>query len=156
MTVQTPATTTTPPGPAAGRRVGRVILLVLVLAAAVAVLAAVIGIKTWRYGHDARIAADPAAAPGAPALTLPPAHAIAERLAAAIRFATISNEGGVDRDQAAFAGFQAWLAVTYPRVFAELAVTRLNEHALLLEWPGVDQTRAGALFAAHYDVVPVI
>jgi len=120
------------------------------------VLAAVVGIKTWRYGHDARIAADPAAAPGAPAVALPPAHAIAERLAAAIRFATVSNEGGVDRDQAAFAGFRAWLADTYPRVFAELAVTRLNEHALLLEWPGVDQTRAGALFAAHYDVVPVI
>lgn len=87
---------------------------------------------------------------------IPSASLIAERLAAAIRFPTISHEGGVDRDEAAFEEFRAWLAETYPRVFAELSVTQLNQHALLFEWAGVDATRAGALFAAHYDVVPVI
>ena len=135
------------------------------LAAVCVMLAAAIGVNTWQYRSDALARLAPAAVAGAAStaskadaalVPIPAASVIAERLAAAIRFPTISHEGGVDRDEAAFEAFRAWLAETYPRVFAELSVTQLNQHALLFEWAGVDATRAGALFAAHYDVVPVI
>ena len=153
--------------------------VVIALVAACVVLVAVIGIRTWQYGRgaegasaatavagDAPAPAQAAFAPAqavtdpgqaaSPSVSIPAKSVIAEHLAAAIRFPTISHEGGVDRDEAAFEAFRAWLAETYPRVFAELSVTQLNQHALLFEWAGVDATRAGALFAAHYDVVPVI
>ncbi|MDX1696871.1 MAG: M20/M25/M40 family metallo-hydrolase [Thiohalobacterales bacterium] len=43
----------------------------------------------------------------------------------------------------------------FPRVFARLETETVNEHSLLLHWPGGDPSLAPILLTAHSDVVPV-
>ncbi len=79
----------------------------------------------------------------------------ADRLAEAVRFRTVSAQdpAGVDFDQ--FRQFNAFLRVTYPRVFSELQVDVVNDYSLMLTWPGSDPEAGAILFTAHSDVVPV-
>jgi carboxypeptidase PM20D1 len=81
--------------------------------------------------------------------------AVAERLAGALRFETISHAGGVPPDARAFAGLHDYLARTWPRVHAQLARETVGTHSLLYTWPGRDSGAPGVLLAAHMDVVPV-
>ena len=118
------------------------------LAVGLLVLAVVLGINTARFGGNA---------PERAAVTPPPppvdADAI-ERLAGAVRFPTISYEGG-RYDAKAFEDFAAYLAASFPRTHAALTHERVAGHSLLYRWPGSDAAARPILLAAHMDVVPV-
>lgn len=85
----------------------------------------------------------------------PTSREIAERLAGAIRFETVSPEDPADFRGEPFEAHEAYLRETYPRVFAELALEHVNEYTLLFRWAGSDETLRPALFMSHTDVVPV-
>lgn len=118
------------------------------LASALLVLAVVMGINTARFGGDSSERA--AAAPPPPAIDA----ATIERLAGAVRFPTISHEGG-RIDAAPFDGFAAYLATSFPRTHATLTRETVAGHSLLYRWGGSDPAAKPILLAAHIDVVPV-
>lgn len=117
------------------------------LAVALLVLAVVMGINTARFGGDAPARA---AAPPPPAVEA----AAIERLAGAVRFLTISYEGG-RYDAKAFDDFAAYLVTHYPRAHATLTRETVAGHSLLYRWAGRDAAAKPFLLAAHMDVVPV-
>lgn len=79
----------------------------------------------------------------------------AERLAGAIRFETVSYEDRSLIDYGQFYNLLEYLQQSYPRVFTELQVERVNGYSLLLQWPGSDPAARPVLFTGHLDVVPV-
>jgi carboxypeptidase PM20D1 len=82
--------------------------------------------------------------------------ALASRLAAAVRFQTIStDDANVAPSGDAFDGLQRWLEASFPLLHATLARERVAEHALLYTWPGSDPALEPILLLAHQDVVPV-
>jgi carboxypeptidase PM20D1 len=90
----------------------------------------------------------------APALALDEA-ALAERLAASLRFPTISVSADAAPAREDFLAFQRWLAGSYPRLHATLALERVSELSLLFTWRGSRAELEPAVFLAHQDVVPV-
>ncbi len=81
--------------------------------------------------------------------------AAAERLAGGLRFPTVSNADGAGRDDAAFDGFAAYLAATYPLVHASLEREAVGGKTLVYTWRGSDPSLPPVLLLAHQDVVPV-
>jgi carboxypeptidase PM20D1 len=81
--------------------------------------------------------------------------AAAARLAAAVRFRTISHQERNDETAEAFDGLHAWFAETYPRVHSTLGMEKVSEHSRIYEWKGSDPSLDPALLVAHLDVVPV-
>ncbi len=92
---------------------------------------------------------------GADAFAASSADVIAERLAGAIRFETVSREDPAAFDPEPFEGLAAYLRDLYPRTHAALDLERINDHTLLFEWKGTNPELRPALFMAHLDVVPV-
>lgn len=82
-------------------------------------------------------------------------RAIAERLAGAIRFESISYEATEDFDPAPFEALASYLARNYPRTHAELTLTKVSAHSMLFKWQGSAPDLAPGLFMSHLDVVPV-
>lgn len=80
---------------------------------------------------------------------------IAERLAGAIRFETVSYEDAADFRGEPFDALEAYLRETYPRVFSTLSLEKVGGYTLLLRWPGSDPSLEPGLFMSHTDVVPV-
>jgi carboxypeptidase PM20D1 len=80
---------------------------------------------------------------------------IAERLAGAIRFETISFEDSADFDGEPFRQLSDYLRNLYPLTHATLDLERVNEYTLLFRWQGSDPNLQPALFMSHTDVVPV-
>jgi carboxypeptidase PM20D1 len=87
----------------------------------------------------------------APAVLIDEAAA-AGRLAAAVRFRTVSADTG---SAAELARLHAWLAGAFPRVHAALGREVVGGGTLLYAWPGTDPSLAPLLLMAHLDVVPV-
>jgi carboxypeptidase PM20D1 len=83
------------------------------------------------------------------------ARSVAERLAAGLRFATISSQDASELDAEAFRGLHSYLQEAYPRVHRVLARERVNDWSLLYTWRGRDPSLPPVLLAAHIDVVPV-
>ncbi|WP_422364530.1 M20 family peptidase [Pyruvatibacter mobilis] len=81
---------------------------------------------------------------------------VAQRLAEAIRFRTISRQAPDAGDIAAFEAFKAWFGDTYADALAVMRKEEVAGHTLLLTWPGTDAAAQPVLLTAHYDVVPVI
>ena len=81
--------------------------------------------------------------------------AAAERLAAALRFATISHENPADFDGETFLRLHAYLEQTFPGVHSTLDRETVNEYSLLYRWAGSDPSLAPIALLAHLDVVPV-
>ena len=77
------------------------------------------------------------------------------RLQGGLRIRTISYEGGVGRDDAAFEAFHAYLRDQYPRTHAQLVVERISDHSLLYRWVGTDADGPALVLLAHQDVVPI-
>ena len=122
--------------------------LVKLTGLALVVLATLLVVRTWLHQPDARdtaklieIALDE--------------QAIAERLAEAIRYRTLSNQNVDDLDAEAFEGFIEWVAQTYPSVQENLSLARFG-YTLLYRWQGRDPSLQPVLLTGHYDVVPVI
>ncbi|MGQ4599516.1 M20/M25/M40 family metallo-hydrolase [Nocardia sp. R6R-6] len=87
-------------------------------------------------------------------MTEPVDDPTAERLAAALRCATVSTDDPGDADDAAFERLDAHLERSFPRVHAELELQRFG-HSRLYRWPGSEPGRVAAILLAHQDVVPV-
>ena len=94
-----------------------------------------------------------AVAPLQPA-ALPEAE-VAQRLAGALRFRTISRDTR-DADSAAeFDGLHGYLAQQFPRTHATLRREVIGGHSLLYTWQGRDTRARPMMLMAHQDVVPV-
>jgi carboxypeptidase PM20D1 len=78
-----------------------------------------------------------------------------QRLAAAIRYETISYQDPARIDYGQFQKFNRFLERSFPRVFDTLLVEAVNEHSLLMTWQGTDSSLPPVLFTAHSDVVPI-
>src|SRR5213594_2227598 len=81
--------------------------------------------------------------------------ALAQRLAGALRFKTVSYQDSSQFDAREFDGFHRYLRATFPKVHAALKLETVNGYGLLYEWTGSDQGLAPILLLAHQDVVPV-
>ena len=92
--------------------------------------------------------------PAAPAIR--PAFdeaALAGRLAAALRFQTVSDAEKPAEDHDALRALRAYLAATYPLAHARLSPETVGD-SLLFTWRGSDPTLPPAALLAHLDVVP--
>ncbi|MCL2464873.1 MAG: M20/M25/M40 family metallo-hydrolase [Micrococcales bacterium] len=72
-----------------------------------------------------------------------------------MRIPTVASRDPEQTDLAVFDRLQATLREAYPRVFAELAVERVAQRALLLHWRGASDEQPVVLMA-HQDVVPAV
>lgn len=81
--------------------------------------------------------------------------ALAQRLAGALTFKTISYQDSSQFDARVFDGFQRYLQDSFPRVRATLKREQVNGYGLLYEWTGSDATLAPIVLLAHQDVVPI-
>lgn len=129
-----------------GRRLRRVaISAALLLVPLVVVLMA----RAWAPVHAATATASP------PALLQVDADDVAARLAASLRFQTVSHQDRAEANTEAFLAFQAFLERSFPRVHASLQRERVGGLSLLYTWRGTDPAAPAVLLMAHQDVVPV-
>ncbi len=80
--------------------------------------------------------------------------AAAGRLAAAIRFKTVSKPPGVPVEPKSFADFRAFLETSYPETHRTLKREIVGTHSLVYRWAGSDPDAKPILLLAHQDVVP--
>jgi len=123
----------------------RVLLFVL---AAVLLLAAAVAVNTLRQGS--RQLDVPAAAP----LAID-TRAVADKLAAAIRFQTVSSHEDPALNAGEFQKLHAHLRERFPRVHTALQREVVGGLTLLYTWPGSDPNAKPVAFLAHQDVVPI-
>jgi carboxypeptidase PM20D1 len=83
------------------------------------------------------------------------ARAAAGRLAGALRFPTVSHEGGENVEAAAFQGLHQYLQQSFPRVHAALSREVVGGYSLLYTWKGRKPELPPVLLMSHMDVVPV-
>lgn len=76
------------------------------------------------------------------------------KLQALVRIPTVSDRDPELVDTTAFDRLLDELADQFPRVHAELELTRVGTHGLLLHWPG-DSAEQPVVLMAHLDVVPI-
>lgn len=81
--------------------------------------------------------------------------ALAQRLAGALKFKTISYQDSTQFEAREFEGFQRYLRASFPKVHAALRLEKVNGYGLLYQWAGSDTGLAPAVLLAHQDVVPV-
>ncbi|HKW40388.1 MAG TPA: M20 family peptidase [Gemmatimonadales bacterium] len=81
--------------------------------------------------------------------------ALAERLAGAIRFKTISYQDSSRFEPREFDGLHRYLRESFPKTHAALKLEKVNGYGLLYEWTGSDASLAPVVLLAHQDVVPV-
>ncbi len=124
-------------------------LTVISIAAFVALLLAVVLIRTWLHTPADEEAVEPISHTA-------DVQRAATRLAEAIRFRTVSHQNDADFDAAAFEGFISWFTTTYADVISAAPMERVGRYTLLLRWPGSEPAAQPILLTAHYDVVPVI
>lgn len=83
------------------------------------------------------------------------ANAAAQRLAGAVRFPTISHEGGRNVEARAFLDLHRYLEASFPRVHQALRREIVADYSLLYTWPGWKPELPPILLMSHMDVVPV-
>src|SRR2546427_4009909 len=118
------------------------LLVVLVVLAAVALE------RTFTFRSRQPPAAPVAVEPLDPA-------ALAQRLAGALRFKTVSYQDSSQFDAREFDGFQRYLRATFPRLHAALKLEKVNGYGWLSAGPGADPNLPPIVLLAHQDVVPV-
>lgn len=89
------------------------------------------------------------------------ASVVANRLAEAVKFRTISWQAGapaadISASEAAFLAFRDWMEVTYPNVAKALTREVVGNFSLLYTWKGSDPSLKPVLLMSHMDVVPVV
>ncbi|HQU58871.1 MAG TPA: M20 family peptidase [Saprospiraceae bacterium] len=84
---------------------------------------------------------------------LPVEDGVADRLAGAIQFPTLSTSTTVDT--AALLGFGAFLQQQFPMVDSLLERRVINRLSYVYKWPGLNPKLPSILLMAHQDVVPV-
>jgi carboxypeptidase PM20D1 len=83
------------------------------------------------------------------------AQAAAGRLAGALRFPTVSHEGGGQMESQAFLDLHRYLEQSFPKVHSTLQREVVADYSLLYTWPGKDPALPPILLMSHLDVVPV-
>jgi carboxypeptidase PM20D1 len=83
------------------------------------------------------------------------ANAVAQRLAGAVRFPTVSHEQGKDVEAQAFLDLHRYLQASFPLVHQKLAREVVGGYSLLYTWPGWKPELPPILLLSHMDVVPV-
>jgi carboxypeptidase PM20D1 len=83
------------------------------------------------------------------------AQAAAARLAAAIRFKTISDFNDPDQNADAFRKLHAHIATSFPAFNAAAHREIVGKYSLLYRWDGSDPKAAPIALLAHQDVVPI-
>ena len=81
--------------------------------------------------------------------------ALAQHLAGALRFKTVSFQDSTQFDAHEFEGLHRYLRATFPKLHGALKLETVNGYGLLYEWQGSDPGLAPAVLLAHQDVVPV-
>ncbi|MDM0047179.1 M20 family peptidase [Variovorax dokdonensis] len=122
--------------------------IVSFLLLAILALAAVVGVKTWRTPSRQVSVAPIQKAPV-------DAKAVAERLAGAVRFKTISSLEDPQANNDQFAGLHAYLAQQFPALHATMKLEQPGDNALVYVWPGSNAKAQPIALMAHQDVVPI-
>ena len=123
-----------------------------ILMAVLVALAAIVAVMLVRV---ARFPAPAAAAAAAGATVKVDVALAAERLAAAVRFPTVSYATGAPIDTAAFLGFHRFLESSFPTAHEVLTREVIGGLSLLYTWQGTDTAAAPIVLMGHMDVVPV-
>ncbi|WP_354001612.1 M20 family peptidase [Caenimonas aquaedulcis] len=111
-------------------------------------LAAAVAVNTWRQGS--RQLDVPAAPPVAV-----DERSVADKLAGAIRFQTVSSLEDAQLNAEEFRKFHAYLEQRFPKVHATLRREVVGGLSLLYTWPGSDPKALPIMLMAHQDVVPI-
>ncbi|HSV81202.1 MAG TPA: M20 family peptidase [Ramlibacter sp.] len=120
----------------------------LLLLALLLLLAAAIAINTLRHGSRQL------QVPPAPPLAVD-IPGVADKLAGAIRFQTLSSLTDPNLNAEEFRKLHAFLEQRFPRVHATLKREVVGGLSLLYTWPGSDAQAKPIALMAHHDVVPV-
>lgn len=80
-------------------------------------------------------------------------QAAIDRFAKSLTFKTVSTERGLVEAEE-FQEFHMFLEESFPGLFSEFELNRVNEWTLLFTWPGSDPSLKPVLLMAHQDVVP--
>ncbi|WP_233259612.1 M20 family peptidase [Ramlibacter sp. WS9] len=123
----------------------RALLLVLAL---VLLLVAAVAINTLRHGSRQLDV------PPAPPLAVDE-KGVADKLAGAIRFNTVSSAVDAQQNADEFRKFHAFLQQRFPKVHAALKREVVGDLSLLYTWPGTDTKAKPIMLMAHQDVVPI-
>ncbi|WP_316194676.1 M20 family peptidase [Bradyrhizobium sp. SZCCHNRI3052] len=120
----------------------------LLILAAGAALVAVVLVNMFRHGsRQLDVAA-------LPKISID-AEAAAQRLAAAVRFRTISSSDDPELNADAFAALKAHIEASFPAFHAAATQEVVAGHSLLYRWKGSDAAARPIALLAHQDVVPV-
>ncbi|CAM3800603.1 M20 family peptidase [Mesobacillus thioparans] len=87
--------------------------------------------------------------------TLDEDHAI-ETLSQAIQFKTISYQERSKMNMVEFSSFLSFLEKSFPKVYQNLEMEKVNDYALVYRWKGSNQEKSPVGLTSHYDVVPVL
>ncbi len=79
---------------------------------------------------------------------------LAQNLAMAVQFKTISHQQADKFDGEAFLSFQKWLRKTYPNFYKVVTTETVAGYSQLNTWAGSNPSLAPMVFLAHQDVVP--
>ena len=121
--------------------------ILLTLFAALLLLVAAVAVNTLRQGSRQL------EVPPAPPLAIDE-RGVADKLAGAIRFQTISSHDDPQLNAGEFQKLHAHLQERFPRVHATLR-REVVGLSLLYTWPGSDSQAKPIAFLAHQDVVPI-
>ena len=81
---------------------------------------------------------------------------VANRLAIALKFKTVSHQDLTIFDGVSFLSFHRYLEEVFPKIHDTLKKETINHYSLLYTWEGREEKRKPILFMAHQDVVPVV
>jgi carboxypeptidase PM20D1 len=122
--------------------------LLLALVLLLAVLVAAVAVGTSRHGSR-QVQVAPA-----PPLAMD-VNAVADKLAGAVRFQTISSLDDPALNEAEFRKLHAYLEQRFPLVHAKLQRELVGGLSLLYTWPGSDPSAKGVALMAHHVVTPI-
>src|SRR5262249_39434932 len=99
----------------------------------------------------------PAQEAAAPPMATVESNIVAQQLAQAVRFETVSYGDGIKEDEnnKALEAMHAWMETTYP-YFHEAAGPEKFGESLLFTWIGKNPNLPPVLLMAHLDVVPIV
>ena len=131
------------------KRIGKILLIgVLVIVVALVLLVSVLAINTTRLTSKQMEVEPPSA------VTLN-SQEIAEHLAGAIQFQTITYRDAALIEDEEFIGLHEYLEQAFPLVHATLGKEVVGDCSLLYTWQGQDEGLKPILLTAHMDVVPI-
>lgn len=121
--------------------------ILLVLLVSIAILALVLVLQTSRFrSKQVHVSAV--------TLPQPEKNLTSQRLAEALRFRTISDDGEKQMNADEFRALQNYLERAFPNVKSKLSREIVADYSLLYVWKGTESNSRPILLMAHLDVVP--